>query len=136
MTLIDRTHVFSETTCTHLGAPCPAMSRMLQALAGALHQARDVTQEDFEICGQSNLDGCARQCPARFFATHERIRVFCDVQAETERRSLDRFADTLLAPQAAAMVADQISDRPCAFGQALPAPQKLGAPETSPAHLS
>lgn len=122
MTILDQTHQFSETTCTHLGGPCPAMARMLRALATALDKARPVTEGDFEICGESILDGCPRQCPARFFATHDRIRVFCDVSPKADRGTLDLFADALLSPTSLGFPADQISAYPCALGEALPRP--------------
>ena len=76
---IELTHDFVATTCLHLGRPCPAAERMLRALADALAQARGVTREDFEMTGESQLDGCEKACPARFAARHDRIRVFCDV---------------------------------------------------------
>lgn len=128
MAKMDQTHHFSETTCTHLGAPCPALAKMLQALARALSQARPVTQDDFEICGQSTLDGCPRQCPARFFATHDRIRVFCDVSATAARGPLDQFADTLLSPTSEGFPASQIQEYPCALGEALPKPPPSSKP--------
>ena len=127
MTKTDQTHHFSETTCRHIGGPCPAMTRMLRALAGALDKARPVTQEDFEICGESILDGCSRECPARFFATHDRIRVFCDVSAEADRRKLDQFADALLSPRSTGFPAGQTATYPCALGEALPKPAHSAA---------
>ena len=75
----QRSHEFVSTTCMHLGRPCPAAQRMLKALAQALDSARPLTQDDFEISGESRLDGCEKACPARFAANHSRIRVFCDV---------------------------------------------------------
>lgn len=120
MTKIDQTHHFSETTCTHIGSPCPAMGEMLRALAGALNTARLVTDEDFEICGESSLNGCPRQCPARFFATHDRIRVFCDVNAEADQSKLDLFADALLSPRSMGFPATQVTAYPCALGEAVP----------------
>ncbi|WP_255731316.1 hypothetical protein [Phaeobacter sp. B1627] len=97
---ITSTHDFVATTCLHLGRPCPAAERMLRALAGALDKARTVTREDFEITGESRLDGCEKACPARFAARHDRIRVYCDVAATTDMAALDRFADAMLAPEA------------------------------------
>lgn len=120
MTKMERTHHFSQTTCMHLGGPCPALAKMLQALTTALDKARPVTTEDFEICGESVLDGCPRSCPARFFATHDRIRVFCDVTKTAERGKLDLFADMLLDPTSAAQPASGIQERPCALGEVRP----------------
>lgn len=120
MTATETTHHFSESICSHLGAPCPAMHRMLRALAGALEKAKPLTEDDFEICGASELDGCNRQCPARFFATHDRIRVFCGVSAEGDRSGLDRFADSLLSPDAVNIPTGRFAELPCAFGEAVP----------------
>ncbi len=126
MTLMDlkkptkETHHFSQSICMHLGAPCPALSRMLAALAGAVDKARPVTTPDFELCGESLLDGCARHCPARFIATHDRIRVYCDVEAATDSKALELFADSLFQPDAQGFSGTQLDHRPCAMGQAIP----------------
>ena len=116
----EQTHDFVATTCLHLGRPCPAAERMLRALAGALDRARGVTQEDFEISGESQLDGCEKACPARFAASHDRIRVFCDVSATTETETLDRFADAMLSPDMIALHASSSAEVPRAFGEARP----------------
>lgn len=128
MTKIDQTHFFSETICTHTNSPCPAMGKMLRALAGALDKARPTTQEDFEISGESRLDGCSRQCAARFFASHERIRVFCDVNAEADQNRLDQFADMLLSPTSSGLPASGLNPYPCALGEALHRPVHMDTP--------
>jgi hypothetical protein len=46
MTQADDTDHLSQTTCMHLGAPCPALTKMLQALAAALSKARRLTDAD------------------------------------------------------------------------------------------
>lgn len=125
---MEQTHHFSQTRCMHLGGPCPALGKMLQALAGALDKARPVTEEDFEICGESILDGCPRHCPARFFATHDRIRVFCDVTDTAERAELDLFADMLLSPAGTPQAASRISQRPCALGEVRPRQPRPAVP--------
>ncbi|NIZ14159.1 hypothetical protein [Phaeobacter sp. HF9A] len=112
------THDFVATTCLHLGRPCPAAERMLRALAGALDQARGMTQEDFEITGESLLDGCEKACPARFAASHHRIRVFCDVSPTTETETLDRFADAMLSPEMMSFASAAREEMPRAFGEA------------------
>ncbi len=116
----ELTHDFVATTCMHLGRPCPAAERMLRALAGALAHARDVTCEDFEMTGESQLDGCEKACPARFAARHDRIRVFCDVTASTETATLDRFADAMLSLDGTFPAATALTDMPRAFGEARP----------------
>jgi len=116
----EQTHDFVATTCMHLGRPCPAAERMLRALAGALDRARAVTRDDFEISGDSQLDGCEKACPARFAASHDRIRVFCDVSASTETETLDRFADAMLSPDMADLPARSAAEVPRAFGEARP----------------
>lgn len=125
MTRIDlnpstETHHFSQSICMHQGSSCPALSRMLRALAAAVDKARPVTAPEFELCGESLLDGCARHCPARFVATHDRIRVFCDVRAAADTLSLDRFADSLFQPNAGAFSAAMLEHPPCAMGEAIP----------------
>ena len=129
------THDIVATTCLHLGRPCPAAERMLRALAGALDKARSVTRDDFEITGESRLDGCEKACPARFTARHDRIRVFCDVASATDMAALDRFADTMLSPTAlpAAVFCTvrDVTELPRAFGEARPlrrADAPLGQP--------
>lgn len=120
MTKLDQTHYMSQTSCIHMGGTCPALARMLETLTAALNKARPVTTDDFEICGESKLDGCQRNCPARFFAAHDRIRVFCDVSQSAEREDLDHFADMLMDPRQIAKPAIAIQERPCAFGEVRP----------------
>lgn len=124
------THHISQSICMHLGKPCPAVARMLSALASALHRARPVTADEFELCGESLLDGCARHCPARFIASHARIRVFCDVTDASETEALNLFADTLFHPNSPAFAATKLEQHPCAMGQALPSspPRSLPSP--------
>lgn len=116
----QRSHEFVSTTCMHLGRPCPAAQRMLKALAQALDSARPLTQDDFEISGESRLDGCEKACPARFAANHSRIRVFCDVTSSTKTETLDRFADAMLSSDANTMSSTCVSEIPRAFGEARP----------------
>ena len=140
MTKVDQrsgkeTHYFSQSICMHQGAPCPALARMLTALAGAVNKARPVTAPEFEMCGESLLDGCARHCPARFIATHDRIRVFCDVSEETDTKSLDLFADSLFQAGAGSPSTVALSPPPCAMGEAIPKrpTPNPGMPMTQPA---
>ncbi len=115
-----KTHRVMLTECQNSGGPCPALDRMLKALSQALHSAKALTDKDFEITGESLLDGCARHCPARFVAAHDRIRVFCGVSPSADQVALDRFADMMVLPYAAALPASRIKARPCAFGEATP----------------
>lgn len=92
------THSFMATTCLHLGRPCPAAERMIRVLAQALDMAKGSTDGDFEVSGQSLLDGCEKSCPARFQASHSRIRVFCGAQETDDLGALNQFADAMLAP--------------------------------------
>ncbi|MEP4036985.1 hypothetical protein [Pseudophaeobacter sp.] len=116
------THHFSQSICMHQGTTCPALARMLTALAGAVDKARPVTTEEFELCGESLLDGCARHCPARFIASHNRIRVFCDVTVTTDTKALDQLADTLFQADSRAFSVAKPGPRPCAMGEAIPKP--------------
>ncbi len=115
----QKTHDIVATTCLYLGRPCPAAERMLLALAGALNQARAVTRADFEITGDSQLDGCEKACPARFAARHDRIRVFCDVTTSADTADLDRFADAMLSTGLDGLSAPP-REMPRAFGEARP----------------
>ena len=121
------THHISQSICMHQGSACPALTRMLTALAGALDKARPVTTPEFELCGESLLDGCARHCPARFIATHERIRVFCDVTEAADTKALDLLADSLFQSDSRAFATAKPSPRPCAMGEALPKPPRQQA---------
>ena len=120
MTQAEETHHLSQTTCMHLGTHCPALTRMLQALATAMTKASALTDADFAFSGESFLDGCNRRCPARFVASHARIRVFCDVTPDADTAELDLFADTLLLSASPGSPASRIKQRPCAFGEVLP----------------
>ncbi|MCD9148103.1 hypothetical protein [Pseudophaeobacter flagellatus] len=117
-------HRISQSLCLHTGTSCPALARMVTALTGALDKARPVTTPDFELCGESKLEGCPRTCAARFVASHHRIRVFCDVPPAAETSALDRFADALLVPsqEAFPLVASTLPHRPCALAQVLTKP--------------
>ena len=117
----DRT---SQSLCLHTGGPCPALARMVTALTGALDKARPVTTPEFELSGESKLEGCPRTCDARFVASHHRIRVFCDVPPAAEISALDRFADAFLAPAQTdfPLVASTLPHRPCALAQVLTNP--------------
>ncbi|MEP2717973.1 hypothetical protein [Pseudophaeobacter sp.] len=110
-------HHVSQSICMHLGSPCPSLARMLEALSGALDKARDVTEADFQICGESRLDGCDRHCPAQYVASHDRIRVFCDVSKEADTEALNLFADALFSPVSSGIAAAVIAQRPCAIGE-------------------
>lgn len=97
MTSSTETHEFVASTCLHIGRPCPAAEQMLRRLSQAIVTAKDVTQDDFEISGQGILNGCAKNCPARFVANHSRIRIFCDVKDDATTEALDQFADAMLS---------------------------------------
>ncbi|WP_083100612.1 hypothetical protein [Pseudophaeobacter leonis] len=136
MTQADDSDHLSQTTCMHLGAPCPALTKMLQTLAHALSKARTVTDADFEVSGDSVLGGCARHCPARFVATHDRVRVFCDVTPAADTAELDLFADTLLMTAGPGSPTTGITQRPCAFGEVRPQPRhQPSAPKDTSAML-
>ncbi|MGR3760585.1 hypothetical protein ACUXV3_10710 [Roseobacteraceae bacterium NS-SX3] len=116
----DKTHVFAATHCRHLGRPCPAAERLLTRLAASMAAAEPVTQEDFEVAGESRLEGCGRPCTAQFAASHSRVRLYCGVSAGADRAALDRFADALLSPDGTALPSARAGERPCALAEALP----------------
>ncbi|GGH33918.1 hypothetical protein SAMN05444007_107144 [Cribrihabitans marinus] len=116
------THRFTATTCQHTGRDCPALARMAEKLAGAMESARPTTTEDFEIEGTSTLDRCPYRCPARFRASHARIRIFCGVDGDAEIGPLDRLADLLLSAEAGGLPASA-APRPCAMVEVVPGAQ-------------
>ncbi|MBY6140795.1 hypothetical protein KUV26_15245 [Leisingera daeponensis] len=116
----DKTHFYAATDCKHLGKPCPAAERMIAKLAEAMTKAKPLTQEDFEITGTTALDGCPRNCPAQFAASHDRIRLFCGVGEDAPREGLDRFADAILSREGTGFAASSLNARPCALMEALP----------------
>ncbi|EBA15911.1 hypothetical protein RSK20926_04847 [Roseobacter sp. SK209-2-6] len=116
----DQTHFYAATDCKYLGRPCPAAQRMIAKLAEAITKAKPLTQEDFEITGTSALDGCPRNCPAQFAASHDRIRLYCGVGEEAPRAGLDQFADAILSRDGKGFAADALKTRPCALMEALP----------------
>ena len=85
-----------STMCPHLGRPCPAATRMLQALERAGRAARRVTPE-LDMTGTGQLDGCARACSAVFHLSPEGVAVFCGVSDEADVPALGRFAADFLA---------------------------------------
>lgn len=113
-------HIFTATLCRHTGRTCPALARMAEKLAQAMDKAKPVTTEDFEIEGNSTLKNCPHACSARFRASHERIRIFCDVGADEDGNRLDQFADTLLSPEAVMLPAGWLAQPPCALLEAVP----------------
>ncbi|KIC21574.1 hypothetical protein [Leisingera sp. ANG-Vp] len=116
----DQTHFYAATDCKHLGRPCPAAERMIAKLAEAMTKAKPLTQEDFEITGTSALDGCSRNCPAQFVASHDRIRLYCGVGEDAPREGLDQFADAILNRDGKGFAAGALKSRPCALMEALP----------------
>lgn len=113
------THLFSATVCQHTGKNCPAVNRMAEKLAQAIAASKPITTDDFEIEGDSVLKHCPHDCHARFVATHDRIRIFCDVTSEIETSDLNRFADALLKPSSGPITL-ALSQSPCALVEVLP----------------
>ncbi|SLN15694.1 hypothetical protein TRL7639_00269 [Falsiruegeria litorea R37] len=113
------THLFSATVCQHTGKTCPAVQRMAEKLSQAMVASKPMTSDDFEIEGNSVLKHCPMECPARFTASHDRIRIFCGVTPEAETEDLNRFADALFDPQPRPMPAGTF-ERPCALAEAVP----------------
>ena len=112
-------HLFTATVCQHTGETCPAVQRMAEKLSQAMVASKPMTSDDFEIEGNSVLKHCPMECPARFTASHDRIRIFCGVTPEAETDDLNRFADALFDPHPQPMAAG-IYHRPCAMAEAVP----------------
>jgi len=120
-------HLFTATVCQKTGATCPAVQEMAEKLSQAMVASRNVTDEDFEIEGNSVLKHCPQECPARFVASHDRIRIFCGVTPAADTEDLNRFANALFDPHPCAMTAGTF-ERPCALAEAVPTPAQ---PETT-----
>lgn len=116
------THLLTATTCQHTGSTCPALVRMAENLTQAMTTAKPVTTEDFEIQGNNTLTHCPKACPAKFQASHDRIRIFCGVAEEADMGRLNLFADALLSPDNRGFVSPG-GPVPCAMVEALPAIQ-------------
>lgn len=116
---------FIASNCPHLGRPCPAADHMLRTLAQAMDAAQPVTAEDFEITGDSQLQGCPNGCPARYIASHNRIRIFCGVDAAAQAHTLDQYADHMLSPNYTPMPAHVAANAPRAFAEARPSSQTV-----------
>jgi predicted metal-binding protein len=115
----------TATICQHLGRPCPAAGQVVAQLTAALKSAAPFTAEDFEIDGSTTLNGCDRPCPAKFSASHSRIRVYCGVGQEAETEGLNQFADAIFGDSQAGFAAAKLAQRPCALVESrAPAPQQ------------
>ncbi|WP_461403740.1 hypothetical protein [Falsiruegeria mediterranea] len=112
-------HLFTATVCQHTGRTCPAVQRMAEKLSQAMMASKPITSGDFEIEGSSVLKHCPMECPAKFTASHDRIRIFCGVTPEAETEGLNRFADALFDPDPNPLTLTQF-ERPCAIAEAVP----------------
>lgn len=92
----DDTHDFISTWCPRAKGVCPAAKLTVEKLAGALRASRPLTDDDFEICGTGQLEGCPQACLVRYVASHKQIRLFCDVSPEADDDGLMAFADSFL----------------------------------------
>lgn len=113
------THLLMATTCQNTGETCPALMRMAEKLTQAMTTAKPMTTEDFEIEGNSSLIHCPKACPARFQASHGRIRIFCGVDDQADMAKLNLFADAMLSSEGSAFVPVG-GPTPCAMVEALP----------------
>ncbi len=121
MNWTNKTHDCAVTHCMLLGRPCPAAQNMLNALSASMDRAKGLTKDEFEIAGQTGLSACAKGCMARFVASHQRIRIFCDVSDQADQSGLDRFADAMLCTDASTMLT-HVTETPAALAQAIPRP--------------
>ncbi len=112
-------HLFTATVCQHTGKTCAAVQRIVEKLSQAMVASKPMTSDDFEIEGTSVLKHCPRECPAKFIASHDRIRIFCGVTPEAETGELNRFADALFDPTPHSL-ASRMFERPCAIAEAVP----------------
>lgn len=111
-------HLFTTTVCQHTGKTCSAVQRMAEKLSQAMVASKPITSDDFEIEGNSVLKHCPMECPARFTASHDRIRIFCGVTPEAKTDDLNRLADALFDPHPGPVAAGEFQ-RPCAMAEAV-----------------
>jgi hypothetical protein len=92
----DKNYDYSATICRHTGKPCAALGRLAATLTQAVDKAVSATGPDFELDGAIAVNGCARDCRARFAASQVRTRLFCDVSEDAPQAALDKLADVML----------------------------------------
>ncbi|MBE1285653.1 MAG: hypothetical protein GJ676_20240 [Rhodobacteraceae bacterium] len=114
----NKTHRFSASVCRHTGKPCPAAARVVRALAQAVDSAGRAASPDFEIEGSLDLDGCQRNCTARYSGNADMIRMYCDVSEQAEATMLDHMADALFSDDFIALPSVPSDEVPCAMLQA------------------
>ena len=124
----DKTYSYAATLCQHTGRPCPAAARIVKQLTQAVHRAGAATSPDFEIDGSADVQGCDRNCTARFVATQDQIRLFCGVSDDTANTTLDRIADALF-DMSSPLASPGAAHIPCAMLQARTRPTHPTVPE-------
>ena len=72
-----------STNCPRIGRVCPAAEAMARTLARADRCARQAVP-DFEMTGQTALDGCSLHCAALFELSGQGVALYCGVEAEAE----------------------------------------------------
>ena len=115
----DTNYDYAATICQHTGKPCPALARLAKSLTHAVERAVAATGPDFELDGAIAVNGCARDCQARFSASRTRTRLFCDVAEDAPLPALDRLADVMLDDvDSAGFPSLSANQMPCAMLQA------------------
>lgn len=125
----DKSHNYAATQCRHTGRTCPAAARMMRKLAGAMAAAKPMTEDDFEITGTTDLNGCPRRCAARYEASHHGIRLFAGVDEAADSAALNRLADALLNPDGRPLPGSGQTPVPCAMLDAKPRPAAAARPQ-------
>ncbi len=87
------------TLCRHTGRPCAAALQLARKLERMSAVAR-AAAPDLELTGHTQLDGCARTCPALFHLSSSGIALYCGVDADADPESLAAFAAAFLDPAA------------------------------------
>jgi hypothetical protein len=116
----DKTHEFTATVCMQTGRPCPAMARILRALTRSVSSSAKMCDPNFLIEGSIDLDGCEYECTARYSASGERVRLYCNAGEDVAQPALDRYADLALGQSTASIPTQQISVYPCALSESRP----------------
>ena len=115
----DKTYDYSATLCQYTGKPCAALARLAGTLTQAIDRAVAAAGPEFEMEGSIAVNGCARDCTARFISSRTRTRLFCDIADDVPQVSLDRLADVMLGDaESPGFPALPTSHMPCSMLQA------------------
>lgn len=80
------------THCCRTGRQCHAALNLARKLSSAGKLACS-TQPDFEMTGESRLDGCPLSCIARFALSQQGVELYCGAEPDDDLDDLATFAN-------------------------------------------